>query len=116
MVEQITKENLYDLASAFYTFPRNFYHLLKMDLKNFTNLKYRYEFFDSIVKASRAAYGGDMQNMKQYFKTMRIDNEKIKEVKPENLDKFEERLRADFGKKEKLTEFEKALKSAGVTI
>lgn len=116
MVEKITKENLYDLANAFYTFPRNFYHILKTILEDFTVLKYRENFFDSVVKASRAAYSGDMQNMEHYFKIMRIDNEKIKEVKPANLDNFEERLRADFGKKEKLTLFEKELKSAGLTL
>lgn len=116
MIKHITKENLYDLASAFYTFPRNFYHILKLCIEDFTKLKYRYEFFDSAVKASRAAYSGDIKSMEQYFKTIRIDNEKIKEVKPDNLDEFEKRLRADFGNKGKLSEFEMAIKSAGVTL
>jgi len=116
MAEQITKENLYDLANAFYTFPRNFYHLLKMSLAGFTDLKYRKEFFDSTIKASRAAYSGDMQNMEQYLKTMRDNNERIREVKPNNLDEFEKALRVDFGNKNKLAELEKTLKSARVTL
>ncbi len=81
------------------------------------DLGYRHEFADSLTQAILAAYRGDEPNMKKYLGIIRTCNDRFKEGEGKmDMNEFEKRLRADFGNEEKLTEFEKLLKSAGVTI
>lgn len=86
--------------------------ILEKGFEAAVDLNYRHTFVESLVEAQRAAYDGDKGKMESYITEMRICNDRFKGGYIKDLDKIEERIRADFGNKDKLHEFEKLLKSA----
>jgi|GEM_PF-1799086 len=86
--------------------------VLKKGFEATVDWNYRHLFIKSLVEAQRAAYRGDIKEMEFYLKEMRTCNDRFKEGRYDDIDKTEERIRADFGNEEKLNEFEMLLKAA----